>query len=87
MASVTELKALTQNMQKRLLPKFCNSKDEFFALYDEDGFMIADRDRHREYHVEIIKPSAIEHSEIIVSMYQKFTWIPTRIVKCWIRSG
>ena len=71
MASVTKLTTPKQNLQRRALPKMCNSVDEFYALYDEDGFMIGDQDRIRDYHVKIIEPRTLEHAKIIVSLYER----------------
>ena len=71
MASVTKLKAPKQNLQRRTHPKMCNSIDEFYAIYDEDGFMIGDQDRHRDYHVKMIVPKTLEDAEIIVSIYEQ----------------
>ena len=73
MASVS--KVITPNKTHRThrksLPKICESVDEFYALYDEEGFMIGDKDRHRDYHVKMIEPSTMEHAKIIVSVYEE----------------
>ena len=70
MASVTKI--ITSNKtHRKSLPKMCNSVNEFYALYDEDGFMIGDQDRHRDYHVKIIEPTTMQHAKIVVSIYQK----------------
>ena len=71
MASVTNLTTPKQNVQRSSLPKMCNSVDEFYALYDEDGYVIGDQDRYRDYHVKIIAPTTIQHAQIVVSIYQK----------------
>jgi len=71
MASVTKITQPKQNMQRNSLPKMCNSVDEFYALYDEDGFMFGDLDRHRDYHVKIIEPRTMQHAKIVVSIYQE----------------
>ncbi len=70
MASVTELRT-PNKIHRKSLPKMCNSVDEFYALYDEDGFMIGDQDRHRDYHVKLIVPRTMEHAKIIVSLYER----------------
>ena len=70
MASVAELKTPNKTHRKSL-PKMCNSVDEFYALYDEDGFIIGDKDRQRDYHVKIIEPRTLEHAKIVVSIYQE----------------
>ncbi len=73
MASVSKLIApnKTHRTHRKSLPKMCNSVDEFYALYDEEGFMIGDKDRHRDYRVKIIEPRTMEHAKIIVSMYEE----------------
>ena len=71
MASVSKLTTPKQNLQRKSLPKMCHSVDEFYALYDEDGFIIGDQDRQRDYRVKIIEPRTIEHAKIVVSIYQE----------------
>ena len=70
MASVAKLKKPNKSHRKSL-PKMCNSVDEFYAIYDEDGFMIGDEDRHRDYRVKMIKPATMKHAKIIVSIYEQ----------------
>ncbi len=70
MALETKLR-IQNKTHRKSLPKMCNSVDEFYALYDEDGFMIGDQDRHRDYHVSIVEPRTLEHAKIIVSMYEQ----------------
>ncbi len=70
MALETKLR-IQNKTHRKSLPKMCNSVDEFYALYDEDGFIIGDQDRHRDYHVKMIEPRTLEHAKIIVSMYEQ----------------
>nr|WP_147664605.1 hypothetical protein [Candidatus Prometheoarchaeum syntrophicum]QEE17721.1 hypothetical protein DSAG12_03559 [Candidatus Prometheoarchaeum syntrophicum] len=70
MASVAKLETPKKTHGKSL-PKKCKSVDEFYALYDEDGFMVGDPDRHRAYHVKIIRPTTMHHANIVVSLYKE----------------
>jgi hypothetical protein len=70
MASVSEIKTPNKT-HRRSQPKLYDSVDEFYAIYDEDGFMIGDQDRQRDYHVKIIDPRTMQHAKIIVSIYEE----------------
>lgn len=69
MGSASKLSTSKQNMKKRSPPKMYNSVNEFYAQYEEDGFVINNKNRHWDYHVANIE-SRTTHTKEITSMYE-----------------